>query len=102
MHLHDLMGWDGPMTHRQFLAWQAWQRMDIEQPQRAEIVYAMQTAQAAGGYKVPLQDHAIPIVTVEVDKDGNEITAQTPKQQAAAKSKAMKSIVSAATGSKWN
>lgn len=94
MHLHELMGWDGPMTHRQFLAWQAWQRMDIEQPQRAEIVYSMQAAQAAGGYKTSLQDHRIEFV-----KDDDEVSGkpQTPKQRAAA----MKSIVSAATGSKW-
>lgn len=24
MHLHDLLGWPGPMTGRQFEAWQAW------------------------------------------------------------------------------
>lgn len=96
MHLHDLMGWDGPMTHRQFLAWQAWQRMDIEQPQRAEIVYAMQAAQAAGGYQKSLQDHCIRF------EDAEKEVELTPKQRAAAKSKAMKSIVSAATGSKWN
>ncbi len=88
MHLHDLMGWCEPMTHRQFLAWQAWQRMDIEQPQRAEIVYAMQSAQAAGGYKVSLQDHAVTF----------EDSEEKPRKQSAAE---MKSIVSAHTGSKW-
>lgn len=96
MHLHDLMGWPGPMTHRQFLAWQAWQRLDIEQPQRAEIVYTMQVAQAAAGYVKPLQDHRLEIVTE--DEREETTSKQTPKQRAAA----MKSIVSAATGSKWN
>ena len=92
MHLHDLMGWDGPMTHRQYLAWQAWQRLDIEQPQRAETVYAMQAAQAAGGYKVPLQDHA-----VKFESSEEEPTSE-PRRQSAAE---MKAIVSAVTGSKW-
>ena len=92
MHLHELMGWDGPMTHRQFLAWQAWQRLDIERPQRAEIVYTMQVAQAAGGYKLPLQDHAITFETTDDEEP------KTRRQSAAE----MKAIVSAATGSKWN
>lgn len=98
MHLHDLMGWSGPMTHRQFLAWQAWERLDIEEPQRAEIVYTMQVAQAAAGYKTNLQDHRLEIVT-DGDEDTREVVSkpETPKQRAAA----MKSIVSAATGSKW-
>lgn len=37
------MGWPGPMTHRQFLVWQVWLRMEWDRPSRSDA-YAMQTA----------------------------------------------------------
>lgn len=43
MHLHDLMGWGGPMTHRQYLAWQAWLGMEWNRPSRSDH-YLMQLA----------------------------------------------------------
>lgn len=43
MHLHDLLGWPGPMTHRQFLAWQAWLDEQWDRPDRTDQ-YLMQIA----------------------------------------------------------
>ena len=43
MHLHDLLGWPGPMTHRQFVAWQRWLRDRWEVPSRSDY-YLMQIA----------------------------------------------------------
>lgn len=37
------MGWSGPMTHRQFDAWQEWFELDLEKPDRHDF-YAMQIA----------------------------------------------------------
>lgn len=41
--LHEIMGWPGPMTHRQFLVWQAWLDKEWNVPSRSDW-YAMQTA----------------------------------------------------------
>jgi hypothetical protein len=41
--LHELMGWEGPMTHRQFLTWRAWQAEEWNKPSRADY-YARQAA----------------------------------------------------------
>jgi hypothetical protein len=57
-HLHktlnELMGWGGPMTHRQFMAWQHWLLEQWNQPDRADH-YAMgvsaQIATTMGGAK---------------------------------------------------
>lgn len=37
------MGWDGPVTHRQFEAWYAWHLMEFNNPSRADY-YAANTA----------------------------------------------------------
>lgn len=37
------MGWPGPMTHRQFLVWQVWLRLEWDKPSRSDA-YAMQVA----------------------------------------------------------
>lgn len=42
-HLHELLGWRGPMTHRQFRVWKAWLELDQERPSRSDH-YAMQIA----------------------------------------------------------
>lgn len=41
--LHVLMGWPGPMTHRQFEAWRRWRREDLNRPSRTDF-YLMQIA----------------------------------------------------------
>lgn len=45
------MGWPGPMTDRQFQAWQAWLKADWNRPSRADH-YAMQVASCMGGKQV--------------------------------------------------
>lgn len=43
-HLHEIMGWDGPMTHRQFVCWNEWlDFVSINQPSR-DNYYQMQVA----------------------------------------------------------
>lgn len=45
--LHEILGWEGPMTHRQYLAWLHWLRSyeveQLNQPGRTEY-YLMQIA----------------------------------------------------------
>lgn len=41
MHLHELLGWQGPMTHRQYVAWQEWLKIEQNQPDRGDH-YVMQ------------------------------------------------------------
>lgn len=43
--LNELMSWDGPMTHRQFTAWQAWLLMQWDDP-NLDHHYMMQVASA--------------------------------------------------------
>lgn len=43
MHLHDLMGWPGPMTHLQFLCWCEWRDEEMNRPGLTEH-YLMQVA----------------------------------------------------------
>ncbi len=35
-HLHEVLGWSGPMTHRQELAWAAWELLDLNTPGKVE------------------------------------------------------------------
>lgn len=44
MHLHDVLGWTGPVTHRQYVAWQQFLRDDMNRPSRADH-YVMQASQ---------------------------------------------------------
>ena len=51
MHLHELLGWPGPLTHRQFRAWQAWLELEQSRPSRADfylmaIRYSIETFMA--------------------------------------------------------
>lgn len=62
MHLHDLMGWRGPMTERQYRAWQAWLLMELDVPSRADW-YAMQVAQYSCSKARPLSAFKIPFKT---------------------------------------
>jgi hypothetical protein len=39
--LHEVMGWPGPMTHRQALTWEAWLDEEMDRPSRADF-YVMQ------------------------------------------------------------
>lgn len=45
-HLHELLGWHGPITHRQYAAWQRWLADDLNRPSR-DNYYQMQTTQYA-------------------------------------------------------
>jgi hypothetical protein len=42
-HLHELMGWSGPMTHRQFVLWCHWLDYEYNLPSRTDY-YLMQVA----------------------------------------------------------
>lgn len=42
--LHEVMGWPGPMTHRQFLVWTAWLKEQWNSPNRTDH-YLMLLAQ---------------------------------------------------------
>jgi hypothetical protein len=36
MTLGELLGWGGPLTHRQYLAWQAWLDIQYDTPSRTD------------------------------------------------------------------
>ncbi len=42
------MGWDGPVTYEQHLAWKEWLAMDYDVPSRADL-YALNTASCVAG-----------------------------------------------------
>jgi len=42
-HLHEVIGWPGPMTYRQFCVWHRWMVESLNQPDRHDY-YAMQIA----------------------------------------------------------
>jgi hypothetical protein len=82
MHLHECIGWDGPITHRQFLVWQAWLEKEWNNPNRADH-YAMQIATtiASQGLKegIPIHQGKIPFQFKKVEVDGN--TSQETRVQ---------------------
>jgi hypothetical protein len=51
MHLHQLMGWSGPMTERQYVTWMAWLDLELNNPSRADW-YSMMVARATGAKNV--------------------------------------------------
>ena len=52
------MGWDGPMTARQFSAWQVWMAEEWNNPDRHDH-YLMRVAQAQGDGKTDLDKYKI-------------------------------------------
>lgn len=59
MHLHELYGWSGPITHRQYEAWQQFMEDEWSHPSRSDW-YAMQIAhvmaRTMGGSRADLAD----------------------------------------------
>ena len=50
MPLHELLGWSGPLTHRQFRCWQAWLEAEWNAPSRTDhylMLVAQRVLQAA-------------------------------------------------------
>ena len=50
MPLHELLGWPGPLTHRQFRTWQAWLQAEWNAPSRTDhylMLIAQRVLQAA-------------------------------------------------------
>ena len=44
MHLHEVTGWPGPLTHRQALAWDYWLADDMNRPSRTDYYLMSLTA----------------------------------------------------------
>ena len=69
-HLHDVMGWPGPMTHRQYEAWQIWLGEEWNRPSRTDV-YLMQIALevrrvlSSKPGEMKLQDMTIPFKIVK-------------------------------------
>lgn len=49
--LNELLGFDGPLTHRQYLGWNEWLREQWNRPDRADH-YRMQIASSMSGEKI--------------------------------------------------
>jgi hypothetical protein len=62
--INELLGWQGPLTHRQFQMWQEWVFIvDKNHPSR-DNYYMMQCAQVWGGgdlstYKIPFEEKEV-------------------------------------------
>lgn len=96
------MGWEGPVTHRQFLAWRYWQQHLWEHPQSdIHLAYMMATvaetrrAWVANPHEVVLDDAKLKlkIVTPEV-----ELTPEERKAKIKAVSDAARARLSVALG----
>jgi hypothetical protein len=72
MHLHDLYGWPGPLTHRQFLAWQEWLDDQWCEPDRHDW-YQMQTAyvvaRSMGGSRASLNEFKLDFKSARETRD---------------------------------
>lgn len=65
MHFHDVIGWEGPMTWRQYKAWQSWLEMQWNQPSRTDHYMMLVAAEERRGNAknpnaVKLSDMKIP------------------------------------------
>lgn len=92
MHLHELLGWPGPMTHRQFAAWQQWLEDQWNRPDRHDY-YSMQAAQTnlrGKGMKAPpLEKMRIPFQFKNARPDAAKTpVGQTDQERRAAETRA--------------
>jgi hypothetical protein len=87
-HLHELLGWPAPLTHRQFLAWRAWLRAELDRPDKITAYLQQIACEVRRGHvrhpgRVKLDDLKL---TFE-EKTAAPAAAMT-REQAAALSKA--------------
>jgi hypothetical protein len=67
-HLHELMGWPGPLTYRQYKTWEAWLEAEWNRPSRTDH-YLMQlnatliAVNSKARANVKLDKQRIPFVT---------------------------------------
>ena len=77
MHLHELYGWQGPMTLRQEEAWHAWLHMQWNKPSRTDY-YLMAVRAALLQKGTNLRD--LRINFIDQQPDGTPV--RTPEQEA--------------------
>ncbi len=107
--LHEVMGWPGPMTHRQYEATRDWMAGEWSEPDRADHYIMQLTAVVAGIFakRAPAVDEfkikfkyvdqvekarnkpdpraavlgrmTMPVTRRYVDKEGNPVPPPTPK-----------------------
>ncbi len=89
MHMHDLLGWPGPMTQRQFVTWVAWLRVQWDRPDRTDGYLMQVAAEVRRGHvknprKVKLEDFRL-----KYDGGSSRKKPAMTKEQATAMSKAV-------------
>lgn len=57
--LHRLLGWSGPMTHRQLACWKLWLREEWNQPDRGDWYLMQCTAMQSAKENVKVDDFRI-------------------------------------------
>lgn len=83
--LHEIMGWDGPMTNRQYLVWIEWLKGDWNNPSRSDH-YQMQTAcevrrvLSSEPNKIQSEQFKIPFVFKEVSTNSQTSLKEKPKE----------------------
>lgn len=77
MHLHDLMGWSGPMTWKQYTTWLAWLELDMERPSRNDWYIHRLTEMTA--------HKNLPTIKFSIPKVSQEETVAMAKQRAIAR-----------------
>lgn len=88
MHLHECLGWPGPITHRQYEMWQLWLDQQWNKPSRTDH-YLMQIAMEVrrpnvkGSKNLKMKDFVIKFTS----QDGR-VGSKLSKEQATAFSKA--------------
>jgi hypothetical protein len=100
--LHEIMGWPGPMTHRQYVAWQFWLAGEWNEPARGD--WYVMALTAAVRQVLAKNPNAIKVEQQKLRFGGAEGKAAPPPQrsreQAAAASKARWGGFMAAKGEK--
>ena len=98
MHLHDLLGWPGPMTHRQFLLWMAWLKKEWNKPSR-DNWYSMQAAaEARKGWVAKPNDVQVSDFIIPFGWRTPEEVVEAEEQEVAHASDGSKAMFSAVVG----
>ncbi len=87
------MGWPGPLTHLQFLAWQAWLTLDLERPGKNEMYLMQLTHEVAAAptrvwgkdlpstpletYRIKFKDERVPS-SASQQETSHDLTALSP------------------------
>lgn len=97
MPLHEAIGFRGPLTHRQYEAWQAWLCKEWNEPDRHDHYLMLIAAEVkrvpahvwGKAQPIKLSDHRIPFELKKVETEAErEVDERTERKRATALAKA--------------